>query len=263
MTKGALSPGLQTGPADELDALLELSSLLATHDREISDLLADTPALILRLVQHLHPQGVVIEWRGKKYSAGTPGPESRQLRATLAHGDIHEGYIAVSVPTGFPAGSAATQSSDVQTTLEHAAAIIALSLEHRELESERDVLQIRRSLLERIISHSPVVAFIWEPVQGWPVLYVSDNIDDLGYRPDDFLSGRIKYEDIIHPEDRQRVTTEVAANLGRGLAQFEQRYRVQTSSGEVRLIRDWTLVSRDSSNKVFSIEKVLRQLNML
>jgi len=68
----------------------------------------------------------------------------------------------------------------------------------------------KKNELKNIINSSPVFVFLCKPEEGWPVEFVSENITKLEYTPEDFTSGKIKFEDLIHPEDRERIRSEVA-----------------------------------------------------
>jgi PAS domain S-box-containing protein len=64
--------------------------------------------------------------------------------------------------------------------------------------------------LKSIIKSSPVFVFLCKPEEGWPVEFVSENITKLEYTPEDFTSGKVNFEDLIHPGDRERIRAEVA-----------------------------------------------------
>jgi PAS domain S-box-containing protein len=68
-----------------------------------------------------------------------------------------------------------------------------------------DELYHARELSSLYSKDVPVVAFRWSGEKGWPVELVSDNISQYGYRKEDFLSDRILFADIIHPDDLERV----------------------------------------------------------
>ncbi len=53
---------------------------------------------------------------------------------------------------------------------------------------------------EKVVNRSPIASMIWLVPGGSPC-FVSEGVRCLGYEPDDFTSGRISYEDLIHPED--------------------------------------------------------------
>lgn len=98
----------------------------------------------------------------------------------------------------------------------------------------------RLAELEQIINHSPAVIFQWRIDEGYPVEFVSDNIRQFGYLPEDFYTGRASYLDVIHPDDRERVAAEVVQYRDNGMKDFIQEYRMLTQEGEVRWIYNHT-----------------------
>ena len=119
----------------------------------------------------------------------------------------------------------------------------------------RDVTDRRRAerLLERersLFVGGPVVVLRWQGHAPWRAEYVSPNITQFGYEPEDFTSGRVPYLDFIHPDDRERVVREVEQNTQRGARSFEQDYRILGGDGEVRWVYDFTVVSRDDKGRV-------------
>ncbi|MEZ5336570.1 MAG: hypothetical protein R2741_15795 [Methanolobus sp.] len=67
--------------------------------------------------------------------------------------------------------------------------------------------------LEAVYNSSPVISFIWKAEGDWPVEYVSGNITQLGYSTAEFLSGKMVYGDIVHPDDLDRIHLEVKSIL--------------------------------------------------
>ena len=83
---------------------------------------------------------------------------------------------------------------------------INIKLQHEIFERKEAERALREEfkkseILERIVNRSPAVAFSWRAEKEWPVDFVSDNCRQFGYHPDDFLSGRLPYARIVHPED--------------------------------------------------------------
>jgi len=114
----------------------------------------------------------------------------------------------------------------------------------------RDIeTRIVRTLIE---SRVPIVIFSWRNEPGWPVEFVSPNAEHvLGYSAADFLSGRVVYEKIIHPDDLARVSEEVSRHGSSGEPVFEHEdYRIIDPSGIVRWVRDNTAVVRDESGRI-------------
>ncbi len=103
-----------------------------------------------------------------------------------------------------------------------------------------------------LLDFGPVVAFHWLARPGWPVLEVTSNVKQFGYRPVDFLAGHILYAKIIHPDDLEWVAQEVESYSLAGASRFLQEYRILTANGEVRWILDTTLVQRHKNGRVAS-----------
>ncbi len=112
-----------------------------------------------------------------------------------------------------------------------------------ELKKERD-----------LFSEGPVSSFIWQPEEGWPILYVSRNIKEtLGYSSEELMSPGVKYADLIHPQDRERIRKEVDFNSAMGENQFDQSYRIRHKDGSYLWILDFTRFQRDGDGRVCEI----------
>ncbi|MBU1163832.1 MAG: PAS domain S-box protein, partial [Proteobacteria bacterium] len=107
-----------------------------------------------------------------------------------------------------------------------------------------------REELERIVNYSPAVVFLWRAAEGWPVEFVSDNVQQYGYSPEDFYSKRVDFASIVHPDDLERVAAEVARYSQEGRKDFVQEYRILTKGGEIRCIDDHTQVRHDSNDEI-------------
>ncbi|NMF87979.1 sensor histidine kinase [Aromatoleum petrolei] len=108
-----------------------------------------------------------------------------------------------------------------------------------------------------LINRSPVVAVEWRNLPGWPVAFVSDGIAQWGYDRDDFLSGRIRYADLIHADDRPRIEHDVAEHLANGPDDYRQEYRIRTAAGTWVWLDDRTWLTRNERGEVTDIHGVL------
>ena len=108
----------------------------------------------------------------------------------------------------------------------------------------------KRKELEAIVNKSQGIAFLWRAVEGWPVEFVSENVEQLGYTSADFIEGRICYGDIIHRDDLKRVGDEVAMHSEQGAFEFAQEYRIITKSGDIRWTDDTTWIRRDQNGNI-------------
>ncbi len=151
--------------------------------------------------------------------------------------------------------------------------IIGFQMFNRRIEESLDLLEEHKRELEAanqhlreasvIISKSRAVAFLWGNREGWPVEYVSDNVENVfGYTAEEFLTGRIVYRSAVHPEDLPRVAGEVS-RYGRdpGLEGFtHEPYRIVTKQGEVRWVEDTTQARRDSRGKITHYQGIVQDI---
>lgn len=100
--------------------------------------------------------------------------------------------------------------------------------------AERGLHESRRRM-QTLLSNLPGMAYRMSNDSNWTAEYVSDGCYELtGYRPEELIgNSKICYEEIIHPDDRERVRTEVNDALSRSES-FRLTYRVITSDGETR-----------------------------
>ncbi|NQZ75852.1 MAG: PAS domain S-box protein, partial [Ekhidna sp.] len=113
---------------------------------------------------------------------------------------------------------------------------------------EAQDLQERFSIAEHIIANSPSVAFLWKNQEGWPVADVSENVLDLlGYSADEFVSGKIQFASVVHPDDLDRVAEEVKQfSIVEQLSNFEhQPYRLIHKDGSTIWVDDSTNVNKN------------------
>ena len=101
-----------------------------------------------------------------------------------------------------------------------------------------------------LFTGGPTVIFKWQAAEEWPVEYVSSNVSQFGYRAEDFLSGRVRYAGIVHPDDIERVAAEVATYSAQGAKSFTQEYRILRKDGQSCWIYDYTTVVRDATGRV-------------
>ncbi len=93
-------------------------------------------------------------------------------------------------------------------------------------------------LLAYIINHSPAISFLWKLEGSWPVEFVSDNIKQLGYSPEQFYDEALFYSDIVFPEDKPVISNRIYEAISSGVEYFRHNYRIINSSGTVRWVVD-------------------------
>jgi signal transduction histidine kinase/ABC-type amino acid transport substrate-binding protein len=72
----------------------------------------------------------------------------------------------------------------------------------------------------------PIIFLKWNDAKRDMFESVSDNFSSLGYDPKDILSGKLRYRNIIHPDDLDRVLLERQQHFSRQEYSFNQIYRI-------------------------------------
>ena len=100
--------------------------------------------------------------------------------------------------------------------------------------------------------HGPVVTFTWQNSENWPVEQVSGNVFGvLGYSTKEFIEGSILYASLIHPDDLDRVTSEVTIHSNDNSKSFvHEPYRLVTCSGNTIWVIDTTTIIKDDQGNI-------------
>ena len=113
----------------------------------------------------------------------------------------------------------------------------------------------------QVVNASPIVCFRWRAVAGWPVVFVSDNVANWGYRVDDLLAGKPPFAEMVHPDDLARVVDEVTRYTAEGRSDYLQEYRLLLADGQVIWVSDRTKVWRDAEGKVEFYDGILTDIS--
>ena len=123
----------------------------------------------------------------------------------------------------------------------------------------RELKKARRQLkgFQALIDRSPAVVFLWKVADGWPVEYVSKSVKQFGYTDDDFMSGRVSWVGVTHPDDVPRLEAEIRDYEKEGIREFSQEYRLITRSGDIRWIEDRTMAIVDTKRNVTHYQGII------
>jgi len=111
--------------------------------------------------------------------------------------------------------------------------------------------------MEYIINYSPGIVFLWQISEEWPVEFVSENVIQFGYTPEEFYSGKVVFTKIIHPDDIERVREEVNRHAKEGTNKFVQEYRIITKSGKIKWLDDRSSIRRDSEGRITHFQGIV------
>ncbi len=168
------------------------------------------------------------------------------LSFRLSYGDVIYGSLTVSVPAYY-----ARSKKEIEYFNE-LAEDLAFAL--HKIEESRSL-----RLANEIIEHSQATAFVWQKTGHWPVDYAAGSLESLlGWSAGDFMTGRISFPDIIHPDDSKRVLQESwQACKDRETASFQSEYRILDRTGKERWLNDMTSILRDEHGKPLSCQSIL------
>lgn len=118
------------------------------------------------------------------------------------------------------------------------------------------------TILNDIIHRSDHIIILWVKNEEWMLEYITPNISKYGYNPEEFYEKKIKFKDIIHPEDYDKVHQEFMnhenlLNANGEVIVFESR--IITADGKTV----WTKVESKvmvKENKTYYLESVLKNI---
>ena len=126
--------------------------------------------------------------------------------------------------------------------------------------TERKKAEVKLKETYDIIEKSPVVAFLWRNSEGWPVEFVTENVEALfGYSAKEFTSGAVSYRETIHPDDIKRTAKEVAEyskDQKRHIFDHEP-YRIIARDGTIKWVNDSTLIRRNEKGEITYYQGIL------
>ncbi len=127
-----------------------------------------------------------------------------------------------------------------------------------EVEHELTRLQFEKALSDKIrlselVDKSPVITVMIIPNKSMDVIFVSGNIEKLGYSRDRFYLNRLSWLDVVYPEDRLKFSEEVMRFV-RISVRFSYKYRIVTASGKVVHVQSDMTVMRDASGRPMYFE---------
>lgn len=105
---------------------------------------------------------------------------------------------------------------------------------------------------QSIFQFGSVVIIKWKNLPDFPIEYISPScLGVFGYTDKEFVSGNIKYMDIVHKKDAIRVTDEVYKASACKLPYFEHDYyRVINKNGDTIWLKDNTTILYDDEGNI-------------
>ncbi|WP_292380399.1 PAS domain-containing protein [Methanosarcina sp. UBA289] len=119
-----------------------------------------------------------------------------------------------------------------------------------------DLLSIleMQEIIRTVVNNSHAVVFLWKNEEKWPSEFVSENVVQFGYTVEDFISGRVLYGDVIHPDDLKRVKDSLKERIRRGEVDFNIEYRIFTKAGDLHWVNERTFIQRSPDGEVTHLQ---------
>ena len=181
------------------------------------------------------------------------------------------GVLALSIPMAFFLSKIPIRLKEevdkMNTTLENRVAQKTLELKNLNENLEEKIAKRtqEQDILLSLFDLSDAVLFKWNNDENWSVASVSRSVEKLlGYAPDDLLSHKVVYSELIHPDDVRRVEHEVQRAIEDHSYFFaHEPYRVITKEGEVKWILDNTVIVRGDDDTIINFVGYLTDITEL
>ena len=112
--------------------------------------------------------------------------------------------------------------------------------------------------LPAIIEHIPAVVFRLSHRQDqWRTWFVTENVSMYGYSADDFMSGRVRWFDLVHPDDKVLLSKTVTDYEAHNINSFKLYYRLITKNGDSIPVTEYNTVNRSSEGEVICYDTVI------
>ena len=131
-------------------------------------------------------------------------------------------------------------------------------IERTKIEKQLRATSLQRAALESIVNHSPAVAFLLRLGDKWKIEFVSDNVSQFGYEPEEFTQDKVKFLTIVHPDDLDRTVAGGSLLLQQGQEErFSLDFRLIKRSGELCWIDARLWLHRDEEGGVTHVQGVM------
>jgi len=134
------------------------------------------------------------------------------------------------------------------------------------LDALRNKVRLERTLsalgvLQQVVEHSAVIAYVRGLGPDWPVEFVSENVARHGYRAAEFTSGQRSFPSLVHPADWPELVAATELHAAAGPNEFSLEYRVADVQGGLHWVRDSCTVVRSEAGLPVQFRGVLTDVS--
>ena len=129
-------------------------------------------------------------------------------------------------------------------------------------------LEERERFLRTLISNLPGIVYRCRTDEEWTSEFMSDGVEIVGYSAADFVEKRsISWDDVLHPEDRERVRAAVRDLMSESVpfstVSHLFSYRLTSKSGDIKHVRDRFRFVFDRAGVIVALEGVITDVTEL
>ncbi|MFH1114463.1 MAG: PAS domain-containing protein [Pseudomonadota bacterium] len=136
----------------------------------------------------------------------------------------------------------------------------ALEAEIRERKLSEEALRESEAKHRSLIEQIPAITYVASLDEVSSTLYISPQVESmLGFSPTEWLSDPEIWANQIHPDDRDRVLTDIVASHETGKP-FDAEYRIVSKSGNISWFSDKAAVLYDEEERAVCIQGVMFDL---
>ncbi|NNG02285.1 MAG: SpoIIE family protein phosphatase [Desulfobacteraceae bacterium] len=122
--------------------------------------------------------------------------------------------------------------------------------EHVNKPAETRWIKAELNAAMKIVEKSPVILFRRLPGEDARLVYVSENVMRFGYTADEFTTLKVSFEDLVHPDDHDRMGQEINDFAEKGVTDYTQYYRITARNGNVHWVEDTTTTETDADGNI-------------
>lgn len=124
--------------------------------------------------------------------------------------------------------------------------VLLFGLIRRLLRQNLADLQVREEAYRILTEQSPAIIYQATVDNDSHAIFISSQVNELGYSPDEWINHPGLWKSLIHPDDTQRVMAEMDDAISQKVA-FSSEYRLRNKNGEWRYFHDKAIIFNDAN----------------
>ncbi len=127
--------------------------------------------------------------------------------------------------------------------------------------TERTKIQEQLQRANTVVENSTSVLFRWEYNPDWQMTYISSNVKQWGYEPEQLVGSNEVISQFVHPDDIEQLVNNVNQHHAAHNTRYTLEYRLRNSNNEYRWVEERDFVTVDGDNRIVKIEGIITDIN--